>query len=250
MDNLYESEKLLGEYLLFHYGQDDEVMPWSDGPQNGLHFPVRTVHELIDSHSLKTSTNSRALDVGCSVGRSAFELTSYCEEVQGCDLSQSFIDAAKSLSERFELPYQYLEEGDLYKSAMAQVKCPMKIPPTFFVADACDLPTHLYDFDVVHAANLICRLPDPNLFFNQLPNLVKKGGQLILATPFTWLEEYTERDKWIGSGDSESKLAECLSPFFELEKKVELPFVIREHRRKFQYSVSLGTRWRRVSNSL
>ena len=82
-----------------------------------------------------------------------------------------------------------------------------------------------------------------------MPNLVKKGGQLILATPFTWLEEYTPRDKWIGSGDSESKLAQYLSPFFELEKKVELPFVIREHRRKFQYSVSLGTRWRRVSHS-
>jgi len=249
MDNLYESEKLLGEYLLFHYGQDDEVMPWSDGPQNGLRFPVRTVHELIDSTSLKTSSNLRALDVGCSVGRSAFELTAYCEEVQGCDLSQSFIDAAKSLAKRSELPYQYLEEGDFYKPTVAQVKCPDNISPNFFVADACNLPTGLHDFDIVHAANLICRLPDPNLFFNQLPNLVKKGGQLILATPFTWLEEYTPRDKWIGSGDSESKLAQSLRPFFELEKKVELPFVIREHRRKFQYSVSLGTRWRRLTNS-
>ena len=49
MDNLYESEKLLGEYLLFHYGQDDEVMPWSDGPQNGLrvnHFEVHLTTAL------------------------------------------------------------------------------------------------------------------------------------------------------------------------------------------------------------
>ncbi|MBT3667148.1 MAG: putative 4-mercaptohistidine N1-methyltransferase [Opitutae bacterium] len=248
MENSYESNKLLSEYLLFHYGDDDEVMPWSDGPQNGLRFPVRTVQELVDSNSLKSSNNSRALDVGCSVGRSAFELTAYCKEVQGCDLSQSFIDAAKSLAERSELPYKYLEEGDSYKSTKAKVTSSSITSPTFFVADACSLPSNLGDFDIVHAANLICRLPDPSLFLNQLPNLVKSGGQLILATPFTWLEEYTPRDKWIGSGDSESKLAQCLSPFFKLEQKVELPFVIREHRRKFQYSVSLGTRWRRTDD--
>ena len=246
MDNSYESNKLLSEYLLFHYGADEEVMPWADGPQNGLRFPVRTVHELVDSNSLNSSNKPRALDVGCSVGRSAFELTAYCEDVQGCDLSESFIDAAKSLAEQSELPYEYLEEGDAFKNAKAKVSSSSIVSPTFFVADACSLPSNLGNFDIVHAANLICRLPDPSLFFNQLPDLVKKGGQLILATPFTWLEEYTPRDKWIGSGDSESKLTQFLSPYFKLEKKVELPFVIREHRRKFQYSVSLGTRWRRM----
>ncbi len=248
MDNSYESRKLLGEYLLFHYGKDEEVMPWSEGPKNGLQFPVRTVHELLDSSSLKSSIKPKALDVGCSVGRSTFELTAYCQEVLGCDLSKSFIDAAQTLSDRFELPYQYLEEGDFYKSTIAKVNSLSDTPPSFFVADACCLPSELLNFDVVHAANLICRLPDPVLFFKQLPNLVKKGGQLILATPFTWLEEYTPKEKWIGSGDSENKLSHYLSPFFKLEKKVELPFVIREHRRKFQYSVSLGTRWRRVEN--
>jgi len=59
------------------------------------------------------------------------------------------------------------------------------------------------------------------------------------------LSEYTPRENWIGSGDSEEKLKDMLSPYFDLEKKVELPFVIREHKRKYQYSVSLGTRWRR-----
>ena len=53
----------------------------------------------------------------------------------------------------------------------------------------CDLPNDLGSFDIVHAANLICRLPNPMLFLDRLPELVKEGGgSLLLATPFTWLE--------------------------------------------------------------
>jgi len=32
---------------------------------------------------------------------------------------------------------------------------------------------------------------------------------------------------------------------FELEYEKNLPLLIREHRRKFQYTVALGMRWRR-----
>jgi SAM-dependent methyltransferase len=117
---------------------------------------------------------------------------------------------------------------------------------SFVVGDACDLPNEWRGFDLVHAANLICRLPDPHVLFSRLPDLVKVGGQLLLATPFTWLEEFTPKDKWVGNGNSAQALEEALSPHFKLEKSVDLPFVIREHRRKFQFSVSLGTRWRRV----
>ena len=34
--NIYETPKLLAEYLLFHYGQDQEVLPWSFGPKDAL----------------------------------------------------------------------------------------------------------------------------------------------------------------------------------------------------------------------
>jgi hypothetical protein len=36
-----------------------------------------------------------------------------------------------------------------------------------------------------------------------------------------------------------------LSPHFVLELRLDMPFLIREHARKFQWSVALGTRWRR-----
>jgi putative 4-mercaptohistidine N1-methyltranferase len=242
--NPYESSQLLGEYLLFHYGSKEDLMPWANGPSNGIDFALRTVSELIDPITLGTGTH--ALDLGCAVGRSAFELASHCSKVTGIDYSSTFIDAANELADKGELAYQFKEEGDLFKEAVALVPANQRSKVEFEVGDACSLSPSLGYFDVVHAANLLCRLPDPNLLLNRMPDLVKPGGQLLLATPFTWLESFTAKENWLGSGDSEDELSRILSPDFELEEKKELPFVIREHRRKFQYSVSLGTRWRRL----
>jgi hypothetical protein len=41
-NNPYESTKLLGEYLLFHYGKNEEVLPWPNGPVEALGFTKRT----------------------------------------------------------------------------------------------------------------------------------------------------------------------------------------------------------------
>ena len=243
-ENPYESEKLLGEYLLFHYGKKEEVLPWKEGPEYALGFPQRTVESLAKDLD-KINSQAKALDIGCAVGASTFVLGKYFGEVLGIDYSQSFIDAAKKLSADNSMDYCYHVEGEHFVETQA-------IPPSykgnidFRVGDAMNLPSSLENYDLVHAANLICRLPEPEKFLHRLPDLVKVGGYLILATPFTWLDEYTPRSKWIGSGDSKEKLVEILSPWFKLEYEKDLPFLIREHRRKYQYSVSWGTRWRRL----
>ena len=37
--NPYEDSKLLGEYLLFHYGKDEDIMPWTLDPKAACTFP-------------------------------------------------------------------------------------------------------------------------------------------------------------------------------------------------------------------
>ena len=64
-DQIYETDRSLGEYLLFHYGSNDIQFPWADGPLDALEFPRRSVEELVDSESSVYS----ALDLGCAVGR-------------------------------------------------------------------------------------------------------------------------------------------------------------------------------------
>ena len=103
----------------------------------------------------------------------------------------------------------------------------------------------LGSFDVVHAANLLCRLPEPQRLIERLPSLVKPGGQLLLTTPCTWLEEFTPPQNW-PTGSTFDWLKESLAGSFELAEHVDLPFLIREHARKFQWSVALGSRWVRL----
>jgi len=240
VSQVYESDRLLGEYLLFHYGDAKEQFPWTDGPKEALGFPSRSVLELVDTNAPVHS----ALDLGCAVGKSSFVLAELANRVIGIDFSESFIRAARTILKGGKLNYQYLEEGCHLKEGIVEISNPPE-NLTFERGDACDLRTDIESFDLVHAANLLCRLPDPKILLNRLPQLVKPGGQLLLTTPFTWLEEFTPQSNWLDQGGSDNALKNFLSPEFELEQEKNLPFLIREHRRKFQYTVALGMRWRR-----
>ena len=39
----YETERAVSEYLLFHYGTPEQVLPWPFGPSAALDYPVRCV---------------------------------------------------------------------------------------------------------------------------------------------------------------------------------------------------------------
>ena len=64
--------------------------------------------------------------------------------------------------------------------------------------DACALRADLGDFDLVVAANLVCRLPNARPFLARLAQLVRRGGVLFLTTPFTWMEQFTPKENWLG----------------------------------------------------
>ena len=46
-ENVYETEKLLREYLIFHFGKPDELLPYGFGPTESLDFPKRCALECI-----------------------------------------------------------------------------------------------------------------------------------------------------------------------------------------------------------
>ena len=62
--NPYETERLLAEYLLFHYGTADEVLPYPFGPKDALDFAVRAVTECLDLPNVPFY--ARAIDLGCA----------------------------------------------------------------------------------------------------------------------------------------------------------------------------------------
>ena len=249
--NLYESKKLLGEYLLFHYGSANDILPYPDGPSAALHYPERCLTECLEVALLPAQ--ARALDLGCAVGRSSFELARTCTEVIGIDYSRRFIEAAKMMQQTGEAHVKRTEEGEL--STPLRVEIPAEIHRErvcFECGDAMDLREDLGTFDVVLMANLIDRLREPQRCLRRLAGLVRAGGQLIITSPYTWLEEFTPRENWLGGYERNGSevttldgLTESLEEAFELVRTRDLPFLIREHARKFQWSVAQASIWRR-----
>lgn len=246
----YETEAALSQYLLFHYGLEQDLLPYAFGPKDALHFPIRCVTACLDRQALPPQ--ARALDLGCAVGRSSFELARSCVHVTAIDNSKTFITAARHIQTNGQLEYTVLEEGQ--QLGMRIARRPEDIDATrivFCCRDAMDLDQTTSPFDVVLAANLLCRLGHPEAFLRQLPGLVAAGGQLILTSPYSWLEEFTPRRRWLGGptgADKKSPLAlveEILEGAFMLQRALDIPFLMREHRRKYQWGVSEASIWKR-----
>jgi putative 4-mercaptohistidine N1-methyltranferase len=233
--------------LLFHYGDEKDLLPYSFGPKNSLYFPVRCVSECLDTKSLRKTAS--ALDLGCAVGRSSFELSRYCEKVVAIDNSQTFISAAKHIQEKGFLEYSITEEGACQSKRVA--KLPKQVFPqrvTFECLDVMKI-SHAQQFDVVLAANLICRLTDPIAFLEMLSDWVLPNGQLILVSPYSWLEEFTPFENWLKNSHAEPSTTHILQKIlkmFNLEKIFDLPFLMREHLRKYQWVISQATIWKKI----
>ncbi len=247
--SFYETDKAVSEYLLFHYGRSEDILPTGRGPLEALDFPRRCA-ELALRHPLE---KGRALDLGCAVGRSACELSAYFEQTTGIDFSHSLIEAANQLKEGATLSGEIVEEGDLTRPITLELPAntrPEKL--SFQQGDAMNLPAELGTFDFVLMANLIDRLPDPGDCLAKIHQRLNSQGILAITSPYTWMEEYAPKSKWLGGFLRDGKpvrayrsLQEILSPNFDEIEALDLPFLIREHCRKNQYSVAHATLWRK-----
>mmetsp|Transcript_18508 Transcript_18508/g.37290 ORF Transcript_18508/g.37290 Transcript_18508/m.37290 type:complete len:947 (-) Transcript_18508:3117-5957(-) len=269
-DNVYESDDLLAMYLGLHFplsGSKENVNPimqHEHAPTHGLRFPQR-VAELVRKLEPET-TNNRALDVGCAVGGSSFELAKSFEHVEAFDFSSNFVEAAKRIQSGEELSFRIPVEGEISEEVSVVnepgVDSEVMKRVNFFQGDACALSEYANSkegfgtFDAVMLSNLLCRLPDPMAALNAMPKIVNKGGVVVMVTPFTWLEEFTPKSKWLGgfhdpvsqeplySKDNLKQIMESLG--FEKIHEEQMPLVIREHQRKYQYILSEATGWRRM----
>lgn len=249
VSSAYETDALLSQYAEFHYGEEHYGV---------ANFP-KALAELalaaFDRHADRLP--GHALDLGCATGRASFELARRFDTVTGIDFSARFINAGVKLQEQGSLRYTFPDEGELvfYRERkladLGLADVARKV--SFWQGDACNLKPTYTGYDLILAANLIDRLYSPRKFLGQVHERVTPGGLLVLTSPYTWLEDYTKRAEWIGGfkKDGESYttldgLKDLLGPHFELvEGPTELPFVIRETRRKFQHTVSEVTVWRR-----
>lgn len=245
-ESSYETDKMLSEYAEFHYGD--------------RYFDVDNFPETLAKLAINTIANKpahKALDIGCAVGRASFELAKHFDHVTGIDFSARLINLGAQLAEQGVIRYSIVDQGELFlhrerrltELGLQQVRQKVK----FLQGDACNLKDILTGYDLVLAANLIDRLYDPSLFLTTIHERINLGGILIIASPYTWLEEHTKKEHWVGGfkkdGENYSTLdglKAMLEPHFDLVKPPQqVAFVIRETSRKFQHTLSEVTIWER-----
>src|ERR1044072_590130 len=66
---VYESKRAVDEYLLFHYGKHEDLMPYNTVPgiELALSFPQRSCHVAINAIRKRSIECKRVLDLGCAV---------------------------------------------------------------------------------------------------------------------------------------------------------------------------------------
>jgi len=245
-DNVYETDELIAQYCEFHYGSDNF------GVKN---FSLNSV-ELLKPY-LKNIKNKKALDLGCSVGRATFELAKEFDEVIGIDFSANFINVGVKLKKYDSLIYKVKKEGELFEENSVSLNSlgleDIKDKVLFMQGDACNLRDIYSGFDLIFCSNLIDRLYYPSKFLSDIPNRINKDGLLVLLSPYTWLEDYTPKENWLGGYIKDNKevytldvLKENLSNF-ELLETIDVPFVIKETSRKYQHTISQMTIWKKKS---
>jgi putative 4-mercaptohistidine N1-methyltranferase len=245
----YQTDAVVGQYCDAHYG------PERCGLSN---FSARLVQHSLVGHS--GQPRLRALDLGCAVGRSSFELARHFDRVCAVDLSSRFIASARRLQQRGRLAYQLTEEGELVSDQLvrlADLGLEQHAGRVDFVQrNVLHLDDTFRDFDLVLLANLIDRLPRPRRFLAGLHQRLVTGGTLAIASPYNWLEEFTPRKRWLGGRfragvplTSLQSMTRILARHFErIGDPQDMPFVLRENARKYQYYVAQLTLWRRTGH--
>jgi len=247
--NTYETDELISQYLEFHFGDEYFNVP---------NFPKACIEAVFEQAQNNSDLRyERAFDLGCAVGRSSFELATKFDHVDALDFSSRFIQNAQSLAEHGKVRYLMTDEGEL--STLKQVSLEdLKLEDTvdkvnFLQGDASNLKSNYQNYDLIFAGNLIDRLYEPAAFLNSIHERINSGGMLVMTSPYTWLEEFTKKENWIGgykvNGENMTTLdglTEALKENFEpFAEPIDVPFVIRETARKHQHTIAQMTFWKR-----
>lgn len=244
-DEGYETDPLAARYCDSHYG------PRHLGVDNFSEAMARICLEEMKDRPLR-----HALDLGCTVGRSSFELArGGFERVTGLDFSTRFFRLAARMQEEGHLRYALPEEGEIVSFHEIRLEElglePFRERVYFSQADACNLPEKFTGYDLVLAANLIDRLYSPRRFLATIHERLNPAGLLVLASPYLWQEEYTKKEEWLGGYREAGEpvwtldgLRGMLEQHFRLlGQPRDVPFVLRETRRTYHYRVAEVTVW-------
>lgn len=218
----------LSIYLDNQWG--DRATPPPDGPGAGIASAIFDRIAARASHRV-----SLAVELGCSVGRIVGELARGADHVVGVDLQFGAVRRAHKLLAGETVAYARRITGRHYGPAVATPGDLATDRVTLVCGDALDPPLIPGVYDRVVALNLLDSVRQPRQLLSVVDALCAPGGELILASPYSWQSSVV--DEPIGGADPASALRAILtegvglSGTYAIEDEAELPWTLRRDAR-------------------
>lgn len=175
-----------------------------------------------------------AVDLSCSLGRALLGIGRSADFALGLDSSFQAARLAREIAATGRATVRIVEEGIFERAISVEVPRPAAGALEIVVADPerPPLPPGIAGF--VLAAHLLERQGDPEGFLRRAASLLRPGGTLAVASPYTWWEENAPREAWIGKGEVRTRdaLLRLLGDLgHEVVEEADLTLVLREHAR-------------------
>lgn len=144
-----------------------------------------------------------ALDIGCAVGRFAFELGKTHRQVIGIDTSYAFVREARRVLTQGRLAFDMVIEGQLTEPRSCSFEDWALDGVEFIVADALALPFRSHIFSTVATLNILEKVPDPLLHLKEVNRmLTPEAAAFIFSDPFSWDPAVSPPEMWLcGNGN-------------------------------------------------
>jgi SAM-dependent methyltransferase/uncharacterized protein YbaR (Trm112 family) len=240
----------LSNYCSDHWGDLD---PQATEPERVSSGAIHRLLERVLPLNPEGLGAGPVLDLGCSVGRSSFELAARTDGlVLGVDLNFSMLRVASRALRTGRIRYPRRRVGVVYDRREFDVDLVGSDRVDFWHCDVTALPFAEASFPQVLSLNLIDCLQDPRGHLVALRQVLRAGGTALLCTPFDWSTAATPMESWVGghsqrgaeAGDSRAALHALLAQAeLGLQIRAEtdsIPWQVRIHERSIMHYACLA----------
>ena len=170
------------------------------GSQYGDAQPGGVVRCLDAGLALAGGTpQSPVIDIGCSVGRTSFELANRTDGlVLGVDLHLPMLRIARRVLETGTVSYARRRVGIVYDRRDFDVAFDNAERVDFWACDAMALPFRDAGFGHAMALNVLDCVNAPRDFLDRVRQILRPGGTAVMSTPYDWSTGATPVETWIG----------------------------------------------------
>ena len=249
--NRFETNVDVCRQLGSHYG-DHSALGHGLKIDNYQQSLASLCRDWVAKYQAKTD---KLMDLGCSVGRTSFELAPTFGHVDGVDFSARYIQHGVQLQNGDAVRFESVNEGDIVDFNEVSLK-DMGLQTSdnilFSQGDASNLKAIFNGYDVIIAQQVLEQCYHPKAFLSEVVNRLNDEGLLIIATDYDFTKHDTDKSAWLGgikvNGENvfgKEGLEALLSGEFTLLADTGLPQLTRLNKRNYQVSNKHITLWQR-----